>query len=212
LGKGYVLVEGHGELGAVDNLISRVSADLRISMPWSPAKRWLNLHQETGVRRGASRIRTEPDADALLILRDEDDHCPAERAPVMARWLADLQLPFPAAIVLLHPEYEVLFLPCLAEMAGKPLGTGAGTRPGLRPGTRWAGPWESRRGIKEWLSAHFAPNRSYKPTLDQLPLTRLIDLPVLRQAGVPCFDTLERALRALATRRGGEVYPPPSRD
>jgi hypothetical protein len=212
LGKGYLLVEGHGELGAVDNLISRLAADLGTSMTWAPARRWLNLHQQTGVQRGASRIRAEADADALLILRDEDDACPRERAPAMARWLADLRLPFPAAIVLLHPEYEVLFLPCLDQMAGRALGTGAAARPGLRPEVRWEGAWESRRGIKEWLTAHFAPNRSYKPTLDQLPLTRLIDLPMLRRAGVPCFGTLERALAFLADRRAGAVYPPPAAD
>jgi len=127
----------------------------------------------------------------------------------MARWLADLRLPFPAAIVLFHPEYEVLFLPCLGQMAGKPLGTGAAARPGLRLGTQWDGPWESRRGIKEWLTNHFEPNRSYKPTLDQLPLTRLVDLPTLRRAGVPCFGTLERAITFLAEGRAGAVYPPP---
>lgn len=62
--------------------------------------------------------------------------------------------------------------------------------------------------MKEWLTSHFPPNRSYKPTVDQLPLTRLIDFPTLRAADVPCFGTLEPALRFLA---GGQatrgVYP-----
>jgi hypothetical protein len=129
-----------------------------------------------GVEQGANFIRTKPDTEALLILRDED---------------------------------EVLFLPCLDRMAGKTLGTGASARPGLRPGTRWEGSWESRRGIKEWLSDHFPPNRIYKPTLDQLPLTRLIDFNVLRDAGLPCFGTLERALNFLSVGLAGGVYPQP---
>jgi len=67
--------------------------------------------------------------------------------------------------------------------------------------------WEARRGIKEWLTAHFPENRSYKPTLDQLPLTRLLDFSVLRQADLPCFGTLERALAFLGQGGSGEVYP-----
>jgi Domain of unknown function (DUF4276) len=207
LGKGYILVEGHGELGAVDNLISRLSEDLGLHQVWAPAIRWKNLHLARGIEQGANFIRKKPDTEALLILRDEDDRCPKDLAPSMAAWVRDLRLPFPAAIVLLHPEYEVLFLPCLDRMAGKPLDTGAAARPGLRPGTRWEGPWESRRGIKEWLSAHFPPNRSYKPTLDQLPLTRLIDFRILREADLPCFGTLERALSFLAESPAGGVYP-----
>ncbi len=210
MGKGYILVEGHGELGAVDNLISRLSADLGYPRPWAPAIRWKNLHQEAGLKKGAGFVRSKHDVEALLILRDEDDACPAERAPVLARQLVDLRLPFPAALVLLHPEYEVLFLPCLDKMAGKPLGSGAAARPGLRPDTRWEGKWEARRGIKEWLTAHFPQNRSYKPTLDQLPLTRFLDFPTLRSSDLACFGTLERALRFLSVATAGAVYPPRS--
>ena len=123
--------------------------------------------------------------------------------------MRDLRLPFPAAAVLLHPEYEVLFLPCLDRMAGQKLGN----RDGLRAGTRWNGDWESRRGIKEWLSERMPRNRSYKPSLDQLPLTQMIDLRALRQAKVPCFGTLERALSFFTTGPGpGCVYPSPSLD
>jgi uncharacterized protein DUF4276 len=207
-----MLVEGHGELGAVDNLISRLSEDLGLRRVWAPASRWPNLSQLHEIQRGCNVIRAKGDAEALLILRDEDDKCPKELAPSLAEAVRKLILPFPTAIVLFHREYEVLFLPCLDRMAGKTLGTGAAARPGLRPGTQWEGSWESRRGIKEWLSDHFPPNRSYKPTLDQLPLTRLIDFDVLRNADLPCFGTLERALGFLAEGGAGEVYPQPKTD
>lgn len=209
MGKNYLLVEGHGELGAAENLVSRLSMDLGLRQTWAPSIFWPNLHLQRGIEQGANFIRTKRDAEALLILRDEDDACPKERAPVMAGWLRRLQLPFPVALVLLHPEYEVLFLPCLGRMAGKTLGTGVKARPGLLPGTRWDAPWESRRGIKEWLSSQFPAHRSYKPTLDQLLLTRLIEFPDLREADLPCFGTLERALKSLAVGRAGGVYPPP---
>ncbi len=52
----------------------------------------------------------------------------------------------------------------------------------------------------------------YKPTLDQLPLTRMIDFQTLRSANIPCFETLERALIFLARNLDtGGVYPPPQR-
>lgn len=208
--KGYILVEGRGELGAADNLVMRLWQEAGWTQPWSPAVRWVNLHQRKGIEKGIGTIRARGNAGALLILRDEDDACPKELGPQIASWVRDLAPPFPVAVVLLHREYEVLFLPCLDRMAGRSIvGTDGQARPGLVPGTRYEGDWEKNRGVKEWLSAHFPRGRSYKPTLDQLPLTRLIDLPTLRAAGVPCFETLERALAFLGSSFGGSgVYPP----
>lgn len=55
----------------------------------------------------------------------------------------------------------------------------------------------SEEGVKEWLSRHFPRNRRYKPTLDQLPMTRMLNFDRLRRAEVPCFGTLERAVTFL---------------
>ena len=73
MGKSYILVEGHGEVRAVDNLISRLSLDLGLDQQWAPALRWQNLKSRTGVERGANFVRTKDDATGLLVLRDEDD-------------------------------------------------------------------------------------------------------------------------------------------
>lgn len=210
-GRRYVLVEGYGEVEAVGNLLTRMSRQLEDHVPWSKPLRWPNLHQWNsprtgGVRKGAEFIRAKGDAAGLLVVRDEDDGCPRELGPALAAELRALGLPFPTAYVLLKPEFEVLFLPCVELMAGRALDA----RPGLRPDTRWDGAhWESRRGVKEWLSNHFAGGRAYKPSIDQLPMTRMIDLDVLARAGVPCFGTLDRALRYLARPEAGpgDVYP-----
>ena len=71
--KGYVLVEGHGEVQAAGNLIYRLSADLGIAFPWATPIRWKNLNQPDGLVRGANFIRSKPDVGALLVLRDEDE-------------------------------------------------------------------------------------------------------------------------------------------
>ena len=209
--KGYILVEGHGEVEAAGNLVTRLWQRTGHSLPWKPPLRWNNLHLRKGIENGAQFVRRQLDAGALLVLRDEDDACPRSVAPELAAWLSALHLPFPAAIVLLHPEYEVLFLPCVAQMAGRPIVQRPGQeRPGLLPGTTYEGDWEAHRGVKEWLGRHFPRGVSYKPTQDQLPMTRMLDLDVVRAAGVPCFGTLERALGFLAgALEAGEagIYP-----
>lgn len=203
--RGYLLVEGHGEVAAAQNLIVRLAMYLAVYHPWGSAQRWPNLHLweakgRGGVRRGADYVRTRPDAGALLILRDEEDACPRELAPQMAWQLSELALPFPAAYVLLRPEYEVLFLPCLHRLDAI----------GFPPGLRWDGEhWESRRGIKEWLSRQLPPGRTYKPTVQQLEITRRLDFDALATAGVPSFGSLQRALRFLDENweRPGRIYP-----
>ena len=93
-----------------------------------------------------------------------------------------------------------MFLPCLARMA--PLGYPADLA--------WDGSsWEARRDIKGWLSGQLPRGRSYKPTVDQLAMTRSIDFTELRSAQVPCFGSLERGLGFLAHNIGqqGRVYP-----
>lgn len=212
--KGYILVEGHGEVGAVDNLVARTWQDRGFWQPWSKAVRWNNLHQRTNPRHGGIQkaiewAQAKNDVGALLLLRDEDDACPKSRGPQIASWIESLSPPFPVAVVLFHPEYEVLFLPCIEKMAGQSIDGPGGPRPGLLAGTRHSGAWEANRGVKEWLTDHFPKGRSYKPVLDQAPMTRMIDLPTLRAADVPCFGTFERALDFLGVRFGQPgVYPP----
>jgi hypothetical protein len=46
--KGYVLVEGHGEVEAVGNLIHRVSHAAGLHAPWSQPIRWRNIHLRFG--------------------------------------------------------------------------------------------------------------------------------------------------------------------
>lgn len=216
MAKGYILVEGHGEVSAAGNLVARLWQRTGHVLPWGAPLRWKNLHLRKGLENGANYVRGQSDAGALLVLRDEDDLCPRSAAPEMTSWLSRLRLPFPTAVVLLHPEYEVLFLPCVAQMAGRPIVDGSGkARAGLLPGTVCEGDWESHRGIKEWLSLHFPRGRSYKPTQDQLAMTRMLDLDVVRAAGVPCFGTLERALGFLAASiEAGTcgIHPPPAGD
>jgi Domain of unknown function (DUF4276) len=206
---GIVVIEGHGEVEAVVNLLTRLTDDL--GLPW--------IHWRPPIRKAVTSERVAIEVptsfasgrniECLLVLRDGDDGCPKVTGPELARWLANANLPFPAAATLLHREYEALFLPCVSVMAGKTLQHGAITTAGLLPGTEFVGDPESIRDVKGWLTRHFPPGRSYRPTTDQLPLTRMINFQILRESELPCFGTLERALRFVASGAGpGAVYPP----
>ncbi|MEI7732202.1 MAG: hypothetical protein WCO56_21685 [Verrucomicrobiota bacterium] len=214
MGLGYLVVEGHGEIEAAVNLVVRLWQDLQLPpLAWAKPIRGKNLHQERGIQKACELVRSKSDVTALLILRDEDDGCPKDLAPLTAAWVGNLRLPFPSAVVLAHREFEAFFLPCLASIAGRKLvGPGAVERPGLLPDTKFTGDPESLRGVKEWLSKNMPAGRSYKPTLDQLPLTRMLDFQVLRHSTppLPCFGSLERGLKFLAQQiqeKSKKVYP-----
>lgn len=214
MARGFLVVEGHGDGQAALNLVVRLWADLRLpALSWAVPMRGKNLHQERGVQKACQLVRSKGDAAALLLLRDEDDECPKVSAPRAATWIQALRLPFPAAVVLAHREYEAFFLPCIARMAGREIvHHGNLRRPGLLAGTSFSGDPQDIRGVKEWLSSHMPYGHSYKPTVDQLPFTRMIDFGMLRESDppLPCFGSLERALRFLSSQIQDEhhgVYP-----
>jgi hypothetical protein len=212
---GLAIVEGYGELDSVDNLLTRLWADLGHPYLYWKAVRGKNLLHEEGVKTYAEVARRRAGCSALLLLRDADDDCPRQTGPMTARWLQDLRLPFPAAVTLLHREYETMFLPCLPSMAGRPIRSAEGIDlPGIRVGAEYTGDYEARRNAKGVVSDFLEGQSVYKATLHQLPMTRMLDFPRLRQAQLPSFGTLERSLNFLAVNLGGRavVYPPPAQD
>lgn len=223
MGKAYVIVEGHGENSAVENLLTRLWQWLKLPhIVWAKPKRLNALHTEAGVRNACELLRKDKDCERALILRDEDDGCPAEAGPETALWVERANLPFPVAVVLAHREYEAWFLPCIHLMVGKPLASPKGIPlasvlpeakfgEGKRP-EEIGEAAEKIRGVKEYLRDYFPKGRPYKPTTHQLALTRLIDFQVLRDCQMPCFLTLENALRFLANPGEQKVYPPPKKE
>ncbi len=207
----YVLVEGHGETDAVVNLLTRLANEVAPALlPIAIPIRVPRITSDENVARHAQLVRAKRDARALLVLRDDEDGCPKEDAPVLGRRLRELALPFPSAGVLAYREYESLFLPCIERMAGRSLDGPGGPRPGLRADARYDGDFEAKRGVKEWLTSQMPRGRAYKPTLDQLALTRMVDFAEVRAKRLPWLESLERALSLLANNLGGSglAYPP----
>lgn len=68
-GKRYVLVEGHGEIDAMSNLLARMSQRIGDHSPWAKPLRWTNLQQwegkRHGVRSGVEFVRGKAGATGL---------------------------------------------------------------------------------------------------------------------------------------------------
>lgn len=210
----YVLIEGHGEVEAVLNLLTRLANELAPTLPpFAMPIRVPNIASDEALARYAEFVRAKHDASALIALRDDEDGCPKVDAPALANRLRALNLPFPAAAVLAYREYESLFLPCIEQLAGRELPGPGGSRPGLRADARYEGNFEAKRGVKEWLTTQMPSGRTYKPTVDQLPLTRMVDFAVVRDKGLAWFGSLERALTFLVANLGKPTmaYPPEPR-
>lgn len=207
----YVIVEGHGESDAVINLLSRLTQERELGFPRSwRAIRQPGIDRDASLRRCAELVRAKSDVEALLVIHDDEDGCPRMDGPSKAKVLADLQLPFPSAVVLAYPEFESLFLPCIREMAGKMFDAPGGLkRPGLVETATFEGDFEAKRDVKGLLSERMTPGTVYKPSVDQLPLTRLVRFETVREKGLAWFGTLERALAFLSSQRGepGVGYP-----
>ena len=60
-----------------------------------------------------------------------------------------------------------------------------------------------------WAMLSFPKGKAYKPSLDQVSLTRMLNFTILRTSQARSFCTLENALRFLSAPGSARVYPPP---
>jgi hypothetical protein len=216
-----VVAEGHGETEAIRNIVSRVASDDSLILPFIPRVGGVQrrIIRTRGRIEEACEIAMARDATALLLTRDADNDetadetrdCPKVRAPETAEWARAMHLPFPVAVVLFRWEYESMFLAGLDAIAGKALiGDDGIERPGVLSSALFHGDADhAPRGAKEWLTANMPRGVSYKPTTDQLAMTRLLPLDHDRLNKLPSFVRLRRGLRFLSENMGvaGAVYP-----
>ena len=216
-----VVAEGHGESAAIRNLVMRLAQADDLVLPFIPTTGGVQRKdvKTRGRIEDACGVAAGRGATALLITRDADNtdvvdehlDCPKVRAPEAARWVRDLQLPFPTAVVLFRWEFESMFLAGLPAIVGQPLkGDDGLERPGVLTSAAFHGnPDEGPRGAKQWLSRNMPDGVAYKPTTDQLAMTRLLQLDDERLNGLPSFRRLRRGLRFLSANIGvrGSAYP-----
>ncbi len=211
-----IIREGHGEAGAIENLVVRTVRSLGLfhhpfaSLPQSPR---YTITSPAGAVR-AAQIAAAQAPGAALLTADLDDECPAKVAPTYAKTLAEQHFTFPLAIVFFHREFETLAVSIAGSLAGRELKSPAGQSilTLQTPTARLDNP-ERPRDAKGWVSRELMGGLHYKPTVHQLPLTREMRIEDLRAAGLSSFRRLESALLFLAEQVRSQsigVYPAPA--
>lgn len=103
------IVEGHGDVAAFPVLLRRLVEE---AQAWTvnigrPLRRSRSqLVQKAGVEVSVQLALKEPDCDAILILFDGDDDCPAELGPTVQAWATTVANNIPCGVVIAHREYE----------------------------------------------------------------------------------------------------------
>lgn len=186
------IVEGHGEVAAVEKLLWRIAQGanpqvmLRVNPPIRvKAKAFVN---DAGVRQrhvALAAAKARAGRGLLLVLLDSEDDCPAELGPQLAREVARVAGDVPPFIALAHREYESWFVAAAESLRG----VGGMARNVVAP----VDP-ERPRDAKGWLSQHMA--HRYDPVQHQLAFTLRFDLQAARR--VPSFDRLYRRITQFA--------------
>jgi len=196
------IVEGHGEVGAVPELIRRLRNEAQaFNLDVNPPirKKRSELVDETQLRKAVRLAMKQEDCAAILIIFDSDDDCPAEKGPEVEAWAQDEAGNLPCVVVLAHHEFEAWFLAAIESLRG--------TR-GVRDDAESHPKPETPRGAKGQLEKRLIKGRSYSETADQTAMTARFDMAqVYRRCR--SFQRMVRAFGLLASRLGFHLNPWP---
>jgi hypothetical protein len=187
-----LIVEGEGDETAAPVVLRRLAQalqrfDTEILRPVRVPRS--KLARESELRRYVELMaRKLSPEDALLILLDADDDCPAVLGPLMARWARAQRPDRRIEIIVINREFEAWFLAGATSLAGK-----RGLPVTLTPPDRNP---EDIRDAKGWLARQMP--RRYHETIDQAPLAASFDLQAARACG--SFERFARKLAELLDR------------
>lgn len=198
------IVEGHGELECVRTLLGKIwktfidhdSPEIMrpVKKPRSLLVRRDDLRRFVGEAATLLASRSNPSLPGLvLILLDADDDCPAELGPRLHEWAKDVDTRFEVACVVANLEYETWFAAAAESLAA------AGFL-AARPGEPFPSDPEGQRMKKKWIEDRFRTDRGakkYTPPVDQLPMTKAMDLNACHERSAS-FRKLCRELRRYA--------------
>lgn len=153
------IVEGHGEVRALPELLRRIAAEIdpgtNLSLP-----RPYRINRSSLVRPGRLEAVVEIQGDrvtgagGVLVLIDADEDCPAHLGPELLTRAQAARPDRKVAVVLAKYEFEAWFLAAAPSLAG---------RRGLPDALESPPDPEAIQGAKEWLS-HRMPGGAYGPT------------------------------------------------
>jgi hypothetical protein len=184
------IVEGHGEVEAIPELIRRifreygsgvipvVNAPIRVK-----AGSFLQDEGYFGRYIQIAAAKAAQGGGLVLILLDCEDSCAGTLGPLLLAKAQTVRPGISYVVALAQREYETWFLASAKSLSGL-AGLSAKLAPPAKP--------ESIRGAKEWLSKHMSC--PYDPIRHQAELTKHFDLRIARN--IPSFDRLIRRLTA----------------
>ena len=185
------IVEGQSEVMAVPVLLRRLLSerqryDVMVARP-------VRVHRSSVVKEGEIERavvlarRNREGCDAVMVLLDADDDCPAELGPELLKWLKKAHGDLSAAVVLAKREFEGWFLSSLESLRGvRGIASDASSPPNP----------EEIRGAKERLSTYMVRRRNYLETTDQPALAAQFDLNLAHQR-CPSFEKFMRDFERL---------------
>jgi len=199
----YPIVEGYGEVEAAPVLLRRLlfAAQCFSVFIGRPIRRTQSqLRSQAGIEAAVGLARLQPECAAILILFDEEDTCPVERAREVRAWAQAAARGTPCDVVVAHREYETWFLATVDSLRGY-CGINAEAMPPSIP--------EAKRDAKTALEAYMPPDRAYSETGDQPTLSATFDLGLAHQRS-RSFRKLTKATGELLTQLQHTplVWPP----
>jgi Domain of unknown function (DUF4276) len=193
------IVEGHGEVDAVPELLRRLVA--QAGYPDIQILRAIRSHRADLVRQVSLdrviQVARTRNPDAILILLDgDDDPCPGTLAQQLNAWAKVSAAPIQCEVVVAHREYEAWFLGAMESLRGK-RGVSDDAESDVMP--------ETPRDAKGRLSSKMVAGRFYVETSDQVALTSLFEMQSAYRAS-RSFRKMVNVFGGLAAA-GGVVLP-----
>lgn len=173
-----VIVEGDGEVTAVPVLLYKIlhhqnCFDVFISNPKN-AHGCGNLTKPGGLERFVQYAMLERECCGVLVLLDGDTlgNCAVESAKELSERIKCLAPRVPVSIVIANREYEGWILASIESICGNPIDSEivfpVDVLAPIDP--------DSINSAKGWIAARLPKNKTYKETVHQASMSRLIDV------------------------------------
>lgn len=193
------IVEGYGEVEAMGILIRKILIhkgfpEVSVDKPFN-AKGVGNLLQEETLRKFVRSALKRPNCGGILLLRDSECDCPKNIVQDLYKKIKDLLYPdISLEVVIAKCEYEAWFLASLSTIRGERIKGREGLPPSLSLPFNKV---EEIRDVKGWISEHLPFGRRYKETVDQAPMTSMINIDIASKRS-RSFRRITHAIENLA--------------
>ena len=202
------VVEGHGEVDALNTLIRRVASEahpsfsFRFPEPIRTSKTKLISKKGEVNRAEIERVMELAvgkmvQHGAILLLLDADYLCPFEMGPKILNSATGARSDIDIGVVLAKQEYESWFIAAIESLSGKS---------DLKSNLASPGNFEGIRDAKGWLSNQMANQMKYKPKIHQAQFSDIFDMQLARSRS-DSFDKFYREVTRLidTLTKGGET-------